>query len=132
MGAFRSAGVGLSWIESLFHPSNLHFDLLLGMGGRRVCRHRTARDGQREPLESQPPVPAPSAARNPLQASEAQMKRILFALVLLASVAGCEVTREPGNLGGQEGTPGRQRPGWRCGRATGCGTKAKARASMPR
>ena len=24
MGAFRSAGVGLSWIESLFHPSNLH------------------------------------------------------------------------------------------------------------
>ena len=24
MGPFRSAGVGLSWIESLFHPSNLH------------------------------------------------------------------------------------------------------------
>ena len=24
MGAFRSAGVGLSWVESLFHPSNLH------------------------------------------------------------------------------------------------------------
>lgn len=24
MGAFRSAGVGLSWIESLFRPSNLH------------------------------------------------------------------------------------------------------------
>jgi hypothetical protein len=24
MGAFRSAGVGLSWIESLFHPANLH------------------------------------------------------------------------------------------------------------
>jgi len=24
MGAFRSAGVGLSWIESRFHPSNLH------------------------------------------------------------------------------------------------------------
>jgi hypothetical protein len=24
MGAFRSAGVGLSWVESLFRPSNLH------------------------------------------------------------------------------------------------------------
>jgi hypothetical protein len=24
MGAFRSAGVGLSWVESLFHPANLH------------------------------------------------------------------------------------------------------------
>ena len=24
MGAFRSAGVGLSWVESLFHPENLH------------------------------------------------------------------------------------------------------------
>lgn len=24
MGAFRSAGVGLSWIESFLHPSNLH------------------------------------------------------------------------------------------------------------
>ena len=132
MGAFRSAGVGLSWVESLFHPENLH---------SIFCSEWVAAAYANIGL-----VPTANAARwNPnhlvrhlrgaevlLEPPEAQMKRILVALVLLASVAGCRVSGESGNLSGQEGTADRQRPGSRCGKATGSATRAWVRASTPR
>ena len=58
------------------------------------------------------------------------MRRILFALVLLVSVAGCEVGENFGPSAVKKEWPTvNLRPC--CGRATGAVPRAKARASTP-
>ena len=129
MGAFRSAGVGLSWVESLFHPENLH-SIFCSEWVAAAYANIGLVPSQRGPLESQSPGKTPARGRGSAGPPETQMKRIFVALMLLASTAGCRVSGDFGISAARRN--GRQSTSRKCcGNATGSVTRAWGRAFTP-